>query len=302
MSDNGPPDTGILGRWTGWVGAALTAWIPGLLRSNWHPQCASPIRPAPNYSASSPEVLEFKSVEKLYRINDGGRVLKRSLRLDECYCRSDGKPAVAPLVVERLQNEAACMTFIRENTDIPVPKVLEAYLEEGVYWLWMEFVEGVAMSELTPEEKFEVIPQGPHLLSSLSECHGRGILTGGAVERVIMALQRLRSRFSGGPTDILAPTTVVEQLAEWKPRCCSPNEEFVFCHGDLQQDNILVDPRTLRIVAVIDWEYGGFFPREHEIPFYEVSESSGAQLNSDRLRSAVNNMIEFWRQSEVFAS
>lgn len=90
-------------------------------------------------------------------------------------------------------------------------------------------------------------------------------------------------------------------LSEWKQRSSS-EDEFVFCHGDLSQNNILVDPKTLRIVAIIDWEYGGFFPREHEIPFYERSEPSGKQVKGEKFKPIVNKMIEFWRQTQVSAS
>ena len=104
-------------------------------------------------------MLEVKTAEKLYRINDNGRVLKRSLRQDEYHILSNSEPFVPVLVVERLKNEAACIAFIKKNTDIPVPKLLDAYEENGSYHLWMEFVDGVEMSELTEEEQSKVFPQ-----------------------------------------------------------------------------------------------------------------------------------------------
>ena len=30
-----------------------------------------------------------------------------------------------------------------------------------------------------------------------------------------------------------------------------------------------VDPKSLRINAIIDWEYSGFFPKQFEFPFFE---------------------------------
>lgn len=61
----------------------------------------------------------------------------------------------------------------------------------------------------------------------------------------------------------------------------------------------MVHPETLQILAIIDWEYGGFFPPEHEIPFYESSEFSGIQVKSEKSKPAVDKMVEFWRQSQV---
>ena len=40
------------------------------------------------------------------------------------------------------------------------------------------------------------------------------------------------------------------------------------CYGDLGQHNVLVDPKTLKIAAIIDWEFGGFWPEWFEWPFW----------------------------------
>ena len=34
--------------------------------------------------------------------------------------------------------------------------------------------------------------------------------------------------------------------------------DLVFCHNDLSANNVIVDPKTLKIAAIIDWEYAGF--------------------------------------------
>ena len=53
---------------------------------------------------------------------------------------------------------------------------------------------------------------------------------------------------------------------EWKMR---PRDGLVFCHNDLSTHNIIVDPKSLRIQGIIDWEYAGFFPPEFEGPYYQ---------------------------------
>lgn len=45
-------------------------------------------------------------------------------------------------------------------------------------------------------------------------------------------------------------------------------DDLVFCHNDLSAANVIVDPETLKITAIIDWEYAGFYPPEFEAPFY----------------------------------
>ncbi|KAM5436619.1 hypothetical protein McanMca71_001737 [Microsporum canis] len=46
------------------------------------------------------------------------------------------------------------------------------------------------------------------------------------------------------------------------------SEALVFCHNDLSTNNVIVDPETLKVRAIIDWEYAGFYPEEFEGMFY----------------------------------
>lgn len=45
--------------------------------------------------------------------------------------------------------------------------------------------------------------------------------------------------------------------------------EYGFCHNDLSQHNVIVDSRALKIAAIINWEYVGFWPEYFEGAFYE---------------------------------
>lgn len=45
-------------------------------------------------------------------------------------------------------------------------------------------------------------------------------------------------------------------------------EEYVFCHNDLSQYNVIVDPERVEIKAIVDWEYAGFYPGFFEGRFY----------------------------------
>jgi aminoglycoside phosphotransferase (APT) family kinase protein len=51
----------------------------------------------------------------------------------------------------------------------------------------------------------------------------------------------------------------------WQP---SDTDENIFCHNDFSQQNIIVNSDTLKINAIIDWEYSGFYPDFFEAPFY----------------------------------
>ena len=67
------------------------------------------------------------------------------------------------------------------------------------------------------------------------------------------------------------------------------DEEHAFCHNDLGQHNIIVDPKTLKIAAILDWEFSGFFPSWFEAPLWtrpgpnEALESE--EDNAEQLRA-----------------
>lgn len=63
------------------------------------------------------------------------------------------------------------------------------------------------------------------------------------------------------------------------------DEKYVFCHNDLRQHNILVDPESLKIKAIIDWEFSGFFPRWFESVLWKRFGPAPIMGDEDRLRA-----------------
>lgn len=59
----------------------------------------------------------------------------------------------------------------------------------------------------------------------------------------------------------------------------------MFCHNDLGQHNIFVDPYTFEITAIIDWEFAGYFTEEFEYPLWLKSFKDQGQdhLQTDHL-------------------
>ena len=298
-SGDAQPNNNSLRQWIYWLGSQTHIYMSGLLHHFIGFQSSSDIGPSFDSAISSHRISEYSTSEKVYRF-DSGRVLKRSLKQDEYKIGGNGERLIPTRVVERLKNETACMKFVREHTNIPVPKVLDAYEENGCYYLSMEFIKGTEMSKLSCEQQTQVIPQSTYNspFRSFWVKHWCKL-----VRDFITILQELRSNITGGPSGILSPPSIVyfDHLSEWEQQR-STNEDFVFCHGDLSQGNILVDPETLKVVAIIDWEYGGFFPPKNEIPFYESSDSSGEQLRSDKHKPIVDSIIDFWKRSQVSAA
>lgn len=65
----------------------------------------------------------------------------------------------------------------------------------------------------------------------------------------------------------------------WRPR--EGKGDYVFCHNALGQHNVIVDPESLKINAIIDWEFGGFWPEWFERRFWERSGPSAALEGED---------------------
>jgi len=166
--------------------------------------------------------------------------IKRSLRPREFQTGINGLyiPRVGN---ERLINEAATLKFIRENTNIPVPSLICDFQDDESYYVITEWVEGISMMDIPDKEK-------PRVNAEIKE-H-------------LKTLSNLKSKTLGGPTGIIIPPYRVSKVTEndkWNLKT-SNTEEYVFCHNDLSQQNIILDPDKFKIKAIIDWEYAGFFP------------------------------------------
>ena len=163
---------------------------------------------------------------------------------------------------ERLLNEAAAMQFVTEHTRIPVPVLHCAFADDDAIYLIMEYVDGVNMADLTEDEKYVVKQE---------------------LAEHVESLHSLRSSVLGGVSGLIIPPYRVQVKTprdDWDLQP-SKTEEYVFCHNDLSQHNIIVDPKSLRINAIIDWEYAGFFPKQFESPFWERPGPSAA-INGEK--------------------
>ncbi len=75
------------------------------------------------------------------------------------------------------------MRFIANTTDIPVPKLYSCFEDDGAVYLVMEYIEGVSMSSLEPEQRKTVEAE---------------------LEGYLKVLRGLKSDTWGGPTGIVS--------------------------------------------------------------------------------------------------
>jgi aminoglycoside phosphotransferase (APT) family kinase protein len=175
--------------------------------------------------------------------------VKRSFRPEEFKVGERGVH-VPRLGKEKLMNEGASLRLIAEMTDIPVPMFCDEFEDDGAYCLVTRYVEGVKMTELETEQKKIVMEE---------------------IQVHLRTLQRLKSAAIGGPAGLVIPphrTSTKTKNDVWILRP-STIAEYVFCHNDLSQQNIIVDPAALKIAAIIDWEFAGFYPAYFEMPLYK---------------------------------
>jgi aminoglycoside phosphotransferase len=180
--------------------------------------------------------------------------IKRSLQPDE-YPHVFPREYYASLRTRQaLRNEAATIEFIRRNTTVPVPNIVAAFNDRGEEYILMEKVQGVVqMGEIEPERRAPIIRE---------------------LEGYIAQIHQFKSKVFGGISgEIVPPPRMwvdrpvgMNMLEHPREPDADANSavEYTLCHGDLNTMNVLVDPATLKIKCIIDWEYAGFYPPEFE--------------------------------------
>ncbi len=87
---------------------------------------------------------------KYYHVGDTW--IKRSLRPNE-WQKHGGYMHIPLFNLERVPNEGAVIKFLAANTAIPLPKLYACFEDDGAAYLVTEYVQGVGMNELDPEEQ-----------------------------------------------------------------------------------------------------------------------------------------------------
>jgi aminoglycoside phosphotransferase len=206
-----------------------------------------------------------------FNINDT-TFIKRTLRRSEWMYNMTGNLVVPSTTMRyRLENEAACLKYLA-STDIPIANLQGIFQDDGAVYLMTKYIDGVSMTHLEQEQKNIVKKE---------------------LETYRDVLKSLRSKKPGIPgTTFICPQYRVfrdwRKHSVWKVKddveLEEGEEDFVFCHNDLAQHNVIVDPETLNIKAIIDWEFSGFFPRWFEEAYWEKPGPAYTVGNEDRMR------------------
>lgn len=170
--------------------------------------------------------------------------------------------------------EADTLRFVSKSTSIPVPHVYGVYTEDdGVTFIVMQFIRGhkllLIWNYLSNAQKQDIAEQLKPFLKELrrfvekyigalgkqpcrdilfEECQDRGpFLTEREMNEVVV-----RSNKCGWlPSESFVKSTL---------RCLTDNHAFVFAHGDLSPENIIVDRERVVVNAIVGWGSAGFYP------------------------------------------
>ena len=161
----------------------------------------------------------------------------------------DPDPTVKRATVER---DVALLAFAAKHSTLPPPRVVAADAEAGA--LLTTRVPGVAAVET---ERLDTGALAEDLAEFLSALHGVAPSEAAAVVRPdpdpaeawLAEVGAVYAEVAGDvDADLRAP--VEEFLAAAPP---PPARDLVFCHNDVRDDHVMVDPGTGAVTGIIDW-------------------------------------------------
>lgn len=180
-------------------------------------------------------------------------------------------------------------------TTIPVPQLLShGSYADGRRYLVTELIEGVLLDQLPnkgcsrPEGQKHTDGKACEICSAQAYSNALRFIQ----DTVLPQLANLRSHDRGISGFVMPPSWLTPDLQPpWKGKThwktlSQQVDAYVFQHGDIAAHNLMMDPQTLEVKALIDWEYAGFFPPGME-GWPGTLDSGTYRKRSDRLAYAI---------------
>ncbi|KND86170.1 hypothetical protein TOPH_09207 [Tolypocladium ophioglossoides CBS 100239] len=170
---------------------------------------------------------------------------------------------------ERITNEARALQLVSQMTTIPVPQLVDHGTHpDGRRYLVTKYIEGVILKQF-PQRGCSRLEGQKHTDQVPCETCSDQAYSNAlkfVQDTVLPQLANLKSQHRGIYGFVMPPSWLCPDLQPpWKGKTSwktlsSDVDEYIFQHGDLAAHNLLMDPQTLQVKALIDWEYAGFFP------------------------------------------
>ncbi|KAI3331269.1 kinase-like domain-containing protein [Ustulina deusta] len=196
---------------------------------------------------------------------------KKTSRLPQLIKRLDGTSFMWKRAWnhERIANEVNALQLVSQKTTIPVPRLLDRGKNpDGTQYLVTERINGIRLDQVVnigcslPDPERHTVEKPCDACKNKAYSNALEFVEG----TVLPQLGELKSQERGILGFVMPPCWLsIDVDPPWKGkglwktlRLAEPG--YVFQHGDLTAHNILMDPQTLQVMALIDWEYSGFFP------------------------------------------
>lgn len=176
---------------------------------------------------------------------------------------------------------------------VPVARLIRGRPTEhgGMVYIWMDYVKGHLLKDvwrkMTTDDKKEIAKDLGGILRNMRRNESPGgwiqACNGGAVRDL-----RVIKDYKGGPFE--RETSFNEFLLDLYPNTPEADRKsladglrsdhrIVFTHGDLSTRNIIVhkDKKKYKIKALIDWEYGGWYPEYWEYVKFMNHDATGTR-------------------------
>lgn len=169
--------------------------------------------------------------------------------------------------------ESANTKFVKDNTTIPIPEIVQEWSENRRNMLIVERVPGEPLQEAWPnmklsekealaEETAEYLSQLRQLhASKMQSVHGQPLYNAflfsgkyGMPHGPLMSEDELFDAIAVEFKDTPDEVTMLTRLGMPSPF------PWTFTHGDITYCNIMVDLETYRLTGIIDWEGSGYYP------------------------------------------
>lgn len=197
-----------------------------------------------------------------------------------------GNPIIWKWGAQRLQNEGTALALVAKHTTIPVPGVLFCGQDErGVTRLEVERKDGLLCDTVGEECRMTPGRDDHSAHGRCSECEKIAFTkVNNFIETIVLPQLKNLTSTETGLNGFVLPPPRIEQYDHrdiWQPKQAQQGQKYVLCHGDLSRSNILLDPKTLDVMCVIDWECAGFFPAELERPQWRLDYKEYMQTYCD---------------------
>jgi aminoglycoside phosphotransferase (APT) family kinase protein len=183
---------------------------------------------------------------------------------------------------QEIQREIEAINFVRQHTSVPVPSVVETFIDENptaeTSWFSMKEIPGSSLATawaiMTPIARSKTKADLQNYLLEMRNIPPRNPFCIGSCSGGPAYDHRFNNGFPCGPfasesdfNDYLVALVAKcpkKELVSYYRQQMADDHGIAFTHADLDGDHILVDPATGRINGIIDWEMAGWWPKYWE--------------------------------------